>query len=248
MTQVAIVCVPFIRFNEHALYALQTIASLNNQKTGHTLDTIAIVNGIRTDSSDHDWIESSFAYYEFNDANNLSRAWNKGIMKGFERGAKYVLVLNLDIVLHPLSIQNLVTFYDTHPDAYMVSPNEWADQNTLEQAELHNTSSTGISFSCFMIDRKLFQDIGLFDEQFGPAYHEDADMSYRMSLKNCPLYRISSALYWHLDRGTIKAALFNNDTRFLQLLREDMDASMKRYEAKWGGLPASEKFKTPYNR
>lgn len=244
--KIAVVAVPFIVSEYQFNVAVRTVLSVLAHKTPHQLDLIAVVNSIQTGQGHFDWFKNSFDVCEVNDRNILARAWNKGIALGFERGADYCLVTNLDIVFHSQFLNNLISFAQANPQAHMWSGLPWEDEATLEQAALDG-EPIGIShFHCFLIDRRLFEVIGPFDEQFEPAYHEDSDMLYRMRLANLLQLATPSARIFHLDRITLKGAMIAGQEEMLLRLRKMMDLSMERYKAKWGGLPGEEKFKRPY--
>ena len=245
--KIAVVAVPFILSEYHFNVAARTVLSLLAHKAVHTLDLIAIINSITSGQAHFEWFKKSFDVCEVNDRNILSRAWNKGISLGFERGADYCLVTNLDIIFHSRFLDNLIAFARANPQAYMWSGVPWDEEETLEQATLEGASTGLAHFHCFLIDRRLFEAVGPFDEQFEPAYHEDSDMLYRMRLAKLPQLATPSARIFHLDRVTLKGAMMENNSDLLVKLRAMMNVSMERYKAKWGGLPGEEKFRTPYN-
>ncbi len=246
--QIGIVTTPFIRVESHFNLMAHSMLSLLGMRTVHKLDLIAVVNGYRIEGPELQFINSGFDHVEINDRNNLARAWNKGIRLAFERGAEYVLVMNLDINFHPQFLDNLIAFAERRKDAIIWSGMEWKDEKTLETAPLKNTEdSENASFSCFLIDKRLFEKVGEFDEQFEPAYHEDSDMIYRIRLARESHARTASALYWHFEAGTIQGFAAEDQHPLLQEMRVFLDIGMERYGRKWGGLPGKEKYSTPYN-
>lgn len=107
MTKVAVLAAVFIDNNSHRTLAESTIRSV---KSSLPLELIAVINQLRPNTDDSDWVKANFDIVLENDRNILSRAWNKGIKLGFERGADYVLVINLDLLLAETCIDNLVRF------------------------------------------------------------------------------------------------------------------------------------------
>lgn len=247
MAKVAILCVPFIRYDFHTIFAMQTMISINSQQTSHEIDRIAIVNSARQEPNDLNWIRESFNFVSINDRNCLSRAWNKGIDIAFLRDADYVLAINLDVVLHPKCVENLVECFLQNPDVLVCSASVWENQESLLDAPLDNLITSSAHFSCFMFDKRLIEKVGYFDEAFQPAYHEDSDMIYRLQLGKYKFITTSSAKFYHLDRVTLKGAMINDDQEFLLSTRKAMDDCMEYYTKKWGGLPTKEIFKTPFN-
>lgn len=249
MSRIGVVSVPFILYPYHHVFMVQTYLSLMQiANDGHTLDYIAIVNAFRASEEDFSWLKSSLDLVVVNDKNNLARAWNKGIKLAFERGADYALVINLDLVFHSQFLVNILDFARKTPEAILWSGRPWSDQATLESEPLEQGSDDTADMSCFMIDKRLFEKVGEFDEIFEPAYHEDKDMLYRIKIAGQKTKRSLAARYFHIDRTTLKGATLNNDEAFLATTRVQMDISMERYGEKWGGLPGSEKFTKPYNK
>ena len=248
MSKVAIVVVPYVLYKSHFIMMVQTILSALSMKHEHTLDLIAIVNGFKQSDSDYHWIEQTFDVAQKNDKNCLARAWNKGIRLAFERGADYVLVCNLDLIFHSRYLEKLIEFAKAEPQPLIWGGSEYSDFKTLEQAPLTEEASILSPFNSYLIDRRLFEQIGKFDEQFEPAYHEDSDMLYRIKLAGGTIKNAAGARYHHFDRMTIIGAQMENDADFLNWLRVLMDESMRRYSLKWGGLPGQERFSIPYGK
>lgn len=246
MPRIAVVTVPYISCERHLLLAEQTMATVRS--SSEELDLIAVVNRFRLDHSDWKWIAGTFAYAEENDRNIVARAWNKGITKALERGAEYVLVINLDVLLHSRCIDKLISFAQQHPEPLIWSPTQWNDYLTLEQAPEQDEVLSHIDASCFMVDQRLFQKIGYFDEQFEPAYHEDSDMVYRIKLAGYSIQSTKKAYFYHLGRGTIKGIVLANDMEAVKILDAQVDENLARYKQKWGGPPNGEAYTKPYNK
>ncbi len=248
MAKIGVVVVPYILNDTHFNFMAQTIFSLFGTKTNHQLDVIAIVNHCRPDKNDMGWIRPTFDFVEINDQNNLARAWNKGITKAFERGADYVLVPNLDLLFHERFLDNLVSFAQAYPQALIWSGVECTDMKTYEEAPPGEAVHQGAMFSCFLIDHRLFEELGQFDEQFSPAYHEDSDMLYRAKLRGFSSLRTESARYFHFDRMTIKGAKIEEDENFLEGVSKHLNENLQKYKNKWGGPPGQEVFAHPYQQ
>lgn len=248
MARVAVVVVPYILNDTHFNFMVQTIFSLFGMKTKHELDVIAIVNHCRPNQTDMGWIRPTFNLVEINDQNNLARAWNKGILQALDRGADYVLVPNLDLLFHDSFLDNLVSFAESNPHAVIWSGQEWTDRAAFESEPITYEVSEGAMFSCFLVDKRLFQILGPFDEQFSPAYHEDSDMLYRVKLMGLKTLRTASARYFHFDRMTIKGAKIESDETFLEKVSESLTFNLEKYKKKWGGAPGEESYMAPYQK
>ena len=104
-----------------------------------------------------------------------------------------------------------------------------------------------------MLDRRLFDIVGEFDEGFDPAYFEDADMRRRIALKGLAGGSIESALFYHLENGTLKGCMDGSvedvsaGMTLMSDLKDTMDRNGARYVQKWGGAPYEETFSEPFD-
>lgn len=201
---------------------------------------------------DRAWIESAFHAVEENDQNILARAWNRGIKRCLNEGCHYILVINLDLVFHPSCVDSLVSYGEAHPEALLWSGTNWNNLSTLSTAVLETSAGAHTQWSCFMIRPAILEKVGFFDEQFIPAYLEDCDMRYRLSLIGHGEINLNAALFYHLERGTMKGLLDGSaddvasNFELLDVIEKGMAQSGEKYLKKWGGLPLQEKFKKPY--
>lgn len=249
MAKIAVVMVPFLFTKRHRDLADNCVRSV---RSSHEVETIAIVNGIRSEQ-DLVWLQERFTYVECNDTNILARAWNKGIARGLERGADLVVVSNLDLQFHRLCLDNLLECSRACPDAVVWCPSAWRDPSTFGYAQLTPETTPGFLGACFAVNSRLFDAVGPFDEGFIPAYVEDADLVYRMSLSGVHSVTSRAALVLDAERGTIQG-MFECETEdipaasaFLVELRGKITANDARYISKWGGKPGQEKFTVPFN-
>jgi len=251
MTKVGIVTVPFF-VTEHHLHLARKFLNSLKAPNHIELDMIAVTNRTRG-SSDDIWLKERFNLVVENDQNILARAWNKGISLAFERGAKYALVCNLDIEFDQYCINNLVQFAEENPQKILWCPAFWNDPLTFEHAKLDPKLAPGWSWSCFMVDRRLFELLGKFDEGFVPAYQEDTDMAYRMKLANLSGASTYAALVLSSHRGTLQGLLkcsraeLQTCSSLAISIRESITNNDMRYIRKWGGKGGEEKFTIPFN-
>lgn len=132
----------------------------------------------------------------------LARAWNILIEKGLAV-AEYVLVLNSDVILHREAIELLLKFAEEHKDALLWTMADYEDKRSLNNAEIRSDFDESPHFSAFMVDERLFQEIGKFDENFERAYMEDVDMHLRILLAGKKALKTASALFYHYGSRTI---------------------------------------------
>ena len=248
--KIGVVAVPYFLTSRHVEWAKQTMDSVTST---HDLLRIASVNRVRNEA-DKRWLSGAFDYVEMNDKNILARAWNRGITHAVSNGCEFVLVINLDLIFHPACIDNLIRYGVENPNRLLWSGTMWNNLSTLRSATLDSGVDSHVQWSCFMIRKALVDSVGLFDEQFEPAYLEDCDMKYRLKLRDHPEVNVRAALFFHLERGTMKgifdgeASEITDHIEVLNDIQSGMESSAKKYEAKWGGLPQQEKYSTPYNR
>jgi len=249
MTRVAIITVPYIRAAHHAILAYRTMTSLAQLDLGeHTIDKIAVSNAFDPIVDEIDVFKDFFDCWIDSDKNVLARSWNRGVEVAFERGNEYALVINLDLAFHPRFLINIIQAAKTYPEAILWSGGLWPEEATLVSEPLSDlTVNRGAHYSCFMVDQRLFKQVGKFDENLKPAYHEDSDMIYRIELANLQQYTVQDARFFHYDRATLIGLHIENRTDELNAIRKSMDESMDYYFCKWGGLPGKEIFKIPFN-
>jgi GT2 family glycosyltransferase len=158
----------------------------------------------------------------FTQTSNLGVAasWNLITRTAFNEGFSLALILNDDIELVRHE-HELYADIEKHPDnVFLVQLGTWCS---------------------FVVSKKVYDEVGPFDEQFFPAYFEDNDYSMRIKCNPnigidweqglCPtLYRNSMTI--------------QRDTR----LNQNFINNQNKYVAKWGGLPNQETYTTPYGK
>jgi GT2 family glycosyltransferase len=129
---------------------------------------------------------------------------NLGFIKGCNQGAskargKYLLFLNNDIIVTPGWLSKLVKTIENYPKCGAVGckliwPNGklqeagsiiWNDGSALGYGREGNPMHPEYSYlrevdycsgACLLVRKDIFQQLGLFDERYGPAYYEDSDL------------------------------------------------------------------------
>jgi GT2 family glycosyltransferase len=207
-----------------------------------------IVNKIRDDSDIKDLErvagEKGEVYTIYNDINCLSLGWNKGIEMALQDGCDYVFVPNLDLYFNSNCLDNLVEGASKSPDCifWCATGVEIEKINSCPTSNIVSEDLDGSSFSYFLIDKKLIEQVGYFDTKFAPAYFEDNDMYYRITLVGGKFGRVHDAIVYHHGSGTLKcdAELQNNNHITFVKNRE-------YYISKWGGMPHQEAYGSPFN-
>lgn len=210
--------------------------TMETMKSKHELITYARVTKL---SRKYEDILGLFDQVLTNRANVLAGSWNNGIKKALKDGCDYVIVPNLDIELKPGFIDNLVSFAH-RDDSVMWSGwctnyvGRFPDYNfTVDSKTVYD------NFACFMVNDRLFKEVGKFDENFIPAYGEDVDMQYRIELAGLKHTCVYDSQFVHFGQTTYR----NSPTL------GGKDISKKSHEyfiKKWGGLPRQQTYKKPF--
>lgn len=177
-------------------------------------------------------MQGDYEFYFILPQESVSKAWNTGIDMALKDGCKYVLVPNGDVELHEGCMEALVGFMKKKRPI-MVSP--WCtryERGVAENFKVDRVTMTD-NYSCFMVDSRLFEKVGRFDENFKPAYLEDCDMQHRIDLAGEEHWCIKDGQFDHYRSATIE---LHRDPEWAR------DAlSYKRqfgyFEKKWGGGP-----------
>lgn len=99
------------------------------------------------------------------------------------------------------------------------------------------------NMACFGITAKCVDKVGLFDENFYPAYGEDIDYMRRCRLLGLEHRYLQGTGMRHDRSSTVKALPAELQDRN----RETFEANKAYYERKWGGWEGQETFEHPFN-
>jgi len=168
------------------------------------------------------WFEERGEVWDTSE-NNVSMAWNGCIKRLLGVDCRYVLVPNLDILFKSNCIDRLVAYAEAHPEYILITAGPTGDENVESAIDDENVSEHP-AFSLFLVDQRLIDRVGLFDEEFHGAYDEDLDMHYRIKLASEMAIVYGGARFWHVGSGTIRydqqlsnyisTAHMNNDIYF----------------------------------
>lgn len=157
----------------------------------------------------------------FESAENLGVAgsWNWLMNKAIERGHENFLLLHDDVVLKR---------YEEEIDKLISSSNDYIFY--LPELYFHT--------SAMVINKKTFKKIGQFDEGYRFYSFEISDYLYRAELKDVGVYHsdLLNPQTFKSGQSIVRSPILNY-----------YGFNRQYYRDKWGGLPAEEKFKTPFN-
>lgn len=158
------------------------------------------------------------------DENILSKSWNYALTQY----ADYVIISNDDIIVEPNTLETLLTYAQSHPEAGFLASESGANP-----------------WSFFLQRRWLFDAVGPYDIRFKPAYFEDNDYHYRMKLLGYDYILVPKVRVNHYDEGsaTIKSLELNEQIQHHRSFRKNE----AYYKMKWGGNPTNEIYRIPFD-
>lgn len=169
-----------------------------------------------------------------NDVNRgCAGAWNQGVRLSSH---EYICIVNNDIVVTPGWLGALMDFFQSHHYS-MISPamregelNYDLDQFSRQFQNLwgHVTLRGEFYGVCFLAHRTLYQDVGLFDENFRFGKFEDEDFYFRMRNQKKEAAVTCTAFIHHFGSRTIQT---------LKKTRGDFEEDNRKYfQKKWKKL------------
>jgi len=158
------------------------------------------------------WNQSNSDIHEYNLAFNgynagVSVGWNQLIRLALEWGADKIIICNNDIVFGPHTITGMVNCFDdlikNTPETVMVTAaNKTKNPDNLRSIPIDDNIHEHPDFSCFMIDNTFIDKVGLFNEDYMPAFFEDNDMHWRILLSGYKAFCTDKAPYCHVASQT----------------------------------------------
>jgi N-acetylglucosaminyl-diphospho-decaprenol L-rhamnosyltransferase len=205
-------------------YLEPCLQSLYNTNMQFRFETIVVDNG-STDGSQA-MLNENFPDVRIiqNDSNvGLSKASNQGIET---TSGKYVLLLNNDTIVNGLSLNSMVAFLDSHPDAgavggRLLNPDgsfqagyavfsslieeifiatrvgEYNKKGYPSHYDTDRVMPVGwLSSACLMVRRAALDQVGLLDEEYF-IYGDEADLQYRLNRSGWKVYYLPEATTIH---------------------------------------------------
>lgn len=186
-----------------------------------------IDNGQKLPQNIRDLVGGKLALYTPSTNLGVAKSWNWFL----QVVPNPMLIVNDDLVFSTDDIKN---FYDSY--AYF--------NNESSVGLFHSANISPLNmFSCFMLTPECVTKVGLFDEEFYPAYFEDNDYYRRLKLAGFSTHAVTTNIQ-HFGSATIK----NYDAETMTKHHETFNRNKQRYLTKWGGLPHEESFVTPFGK
>jgi len=165
--------------------------------------------------------------------------WNLGAGPSFNFAMKmtdrYGRGLDYVIILSPACV------FDSDVTEFA----EAIEKNEENNPQLYYNSPANLltDMHAIAFTRKLYNEIGLFDENLWPYGYDDMDMQYRLSLRGYNTFFIRD-----LKRHSQKLGQgAGSDPRLFRHHQENVEHQADYYRRKWGGEHQHEVFKTPFN-
>jgi GT2 family glycosyltransferase/glycosyltransferase involved in cell wall biosynthesis len=154
----------------------------------------------------------------------VARSWNLGIAKAFERGHDLAFVVNNDIVFAQDTLDNLMEWYSGGQICSVVSIGP--DSSRLPMYSRKKLGVPQASFIGFLIDPKVIERVGWFDEEYELAYFEDDDYKMRCRSEGVQMMGCLDAPVAHRGSQAIKQGGVQHEPQFTE--------NKKRFASKWG--------------
>lgn len=103
-------------------------------------------------------------------------------------------------------------------------------------------------YAIFCMTPLGIQKVGLFDENFYPAYYEDLDHFQRVRLSGAKAVGVPDFKFVHGEAPYWGSSTLKSDPALERKFAIITGNLRDYFVRKWGGEPGKEKFKTPYNK
>jgi len=169
---------------------------------------------------------------------SCSYNWNIGIKYSIENNFEYIVICNDDILFSPLWLDKIISFFCRHDKIDCIHPLIIADKVLNEKDFLveveellkitkEDEYTLGIAWGAMVTKRRFWNKIGLFDENFYPAFYEDIDMSARMTMNENIYYcTLMDSIIYHYCSSTVSKITFSINDNF------------NKYKEKWKNFNA----------
>lgn len=142
---------------------------------------------------------------------SLAEKWNMGIDAAIGDNCDVFLVCNNDIIFNKHTIDQLARrlqlAQETNEHIGMVTAHNVKDSISVDDIEnypavVDSTEAPNPDFSCFLLDKLVYKDVGEFDDGYVPCFFEDNDYHIRMIQAGWRAISITSAPYYHYGSVT----------------------------------------------
>jgi hypothetical protein len=195
-------------------------------------------------------------YFAYGVNRGVSRSWNEGLFASFDDGNEATLLVNDDLFFYENG-------FDEFADFVLSERRRVPHFGTISAFGLDTGTAGAVGAgrfyqrphwqgaACMAVGERAIEAIGYFDQNFWPAYFEDADYFRRLELSGIPTLWDDRILLEHDRSQTVRA-----DFLLKRLHDERTRRNQQYYIRKWGGLrgwggpdasPGLEIFVHPFN-
>ncbi len=195
-------------------------------------------------------------YFPYGINRGVSRSWNEGLHASFEDGNEATILVNDDLFFYSGG-------FDEFADFVLSEGRSVREFGTISAFGLDTGTAGPVGAgrfyqrphwqgaACMAVGKGAIEAIGYFDQNFWPAYFEDADYFRRLELSGIPTLWDERILLEHNRSRTVRA-----DFLLKRLHDERTRRNERYYIRKWGGLrgwggpdapPGQELFAHPFN-
>jgi GT2 family glycosyltransferase len=143
----------------------------------------------------------------------------------------------------------------TSPGAWLISGNDIqfspGDVERIKEVLSQNQDASiicAMAYAVYCFTDIGVRKVGMFDENFYPAYFEDNDHSRRVALSNAKAVSVPGFKAIHGEAPNWGSCTINSNPTLQRKNAITFRNLRDYYIEKWGGEPGKEKFITPYNR
>jgi GT2 family glycosyltransferase len=162
----------------------------------------------------------------------VARSWNNGLLEAADYGCDAIFLVNDDIVFSEGDIDKMLALKESK-DAWAVfcsglnvGNDEWLDDHGL---------------ACALMTAQGIESVGMFDENFFPAYNEDIDYARRAGLAGLHTVTAETEVR-HIGSAAIKASPALRQQNHTTHGKND-----EYWERKWGAKKPKARFSWPFN-
>lgn len=164
----------------------------------------------------------------------VSASWNQGIKRTLETGSDWLVIVSESIRFGPRGGHD---FENGLTGEWVLAECDRTCQPVIETGA--GFCQRGFGWHLAALSAGLIERVGYFDELFHPAWYEDADYTYRMTLTGTTRGIVLDGIDAHL--------VACEHSRASGFVTEGYKTTRPLFAAKWGGLPGAERFTHPYN-
>lgn len=153
--------------------------------------------------------------------NSINLGFGQSMNIGISQStSNYVFLLNSDVILQNTTFLKAISFLKKNKEYFAVSFSQIEKDKSITGKNTiyfnngfifhsrHNNINTGLNAwaegGCSIVDKKVFNKLGGFDNLYAPFYWEDVDLSYKAYKAGYKVLFDSSIITHHQHESTIK--------------------------------------------